>query len=194
MISGIRSRGLTLLLIVATAVQAGSDDPERVAAFLARLAPAPEGAIPFVERRMSVLLVEPIELRGELRIYRDGTIDKRVVLPTEERVRITARTLTLERQGKSRTLDLTGDARWQAFHAGIIGLMNRDPAALDGVFTIKLDEDPQGWTLELRPRVSSRKDMFTLISASGTGVTLLRLRFDQGQGEWQEMIFPQAGT
>lgn len=189
-----RSRWLTLLLIGAAAAQAGSDDLERVAAFLATLAPAPEGAIPFVERRMTALLVEPIEVRGELRIDRDGTIDKRIVSPTEERVQITARTLTLERQGKSRTLDLAGDTRWQAFHAGITGLMNRDPAALERVFTVMLDENPQGWTLELRPRVSSGKNMVTLISVSGTGATLLRLRFDQGAGEWQEMIFPQAGT
>ena len=52
-----------------------------------------------------------------------------------ERVWITARALTLEKDGKSRTMDLAGDARWRTFHAGISGLLNRDAAALDRVFS-----------------------------------------------------------
>lgn len=183
-----------LLIFAGTVVQADSDQAERVAAFLATLAPPQEGAIPFVEKRMSALLVEPIEVRGELRVSKDGAIEKHVISPTEERVKITARTLTLERQGKSRTIDVSGDARWRAFHAGINGLMNRDPAALNLVFTVSLDERPEGWTLELRPRTSGSKNMVRLISASGVGATLLRLRLDQGEGEWQEMTFLQGGN
>lgn len=189
------SRALVLLLtLAAAAVQAGVEPAGRVAAFLAGLAPPPAGAIPFVERRMSALLVEPIEVRGELKISPDGVIDKHVTLPAEERVQITARTLTVERRGKSRTIDVAGDARWRAFHAGITGLMNRDPAVLDRVFTVSLVEQPEGWTLELRPRDTGGRNMVTLITASGVGPLLLRLRLEQGQGEWQEMTFPQAGS
>ncbi len=194
MISGIPSRTLNLLLIFAcAAAQAGSEETEPVAAFLATLAPPQEGAIPFVERRMSALLMEPIVVRGELRISKDGAIDKRVSLPAEERVRITARTLTLERRGKTRTVNLAGDARWRAFHAGIVGLMNRDAAALNRVFAVRLHQRAGDWILELRPRVSGGKRGVTLITAAGTRATLLSLRLDEGEGEWQEMTFPPAG-
>ena len=60
---------------------------DRVAALFATLAPPPDGAIPFVEMRMSSLLVEPIEVRGELQLGKDGAIDKQVFEPTAERVR-----------------------------------------------------------------------------------------------------------
>ncbi|MEQ1801088.1 MAG: LolA-related protein [Gammaproteobacteria bacterium] len=185
---------ILLLLFVCSVARAGSDEAERVASFLATLAPVPDGAIPFLERRMSSLLTEPIEVRGELRIGKDGVIDKRVTSPVEERVQITARTLTLERKGTSRTVNLAGDPRWQAFHAGITGLMNRDPAALDRAFTVRLEEGPQGWILELRPKGPRRKNMVELISASGRGPNLLGLRLDQGGGEWQEMSFLLAGS
>ena len=194
MISGIRSCAQILLLIFAcAAAQAGSEETQRVAAFLATLSPPGEGAIPFVEKRMSALLAEPIEVRGELRISKDGAIDKRVSFPAAERVQITAQTLTLERRGKSKTLNLAGDARWRAFHAGIVGLMNRDAAALSRVFEVRLHEHAGDWTLELRPVGSGRKGGVTLISATGTGATLMRLRLDEGDGEWQEMNFLPAG-
>lgn len=196
-----RSRAFALLLVLGAAFMeagaqdaalAGGDPADPVAAFVAALDPPPAGAMPFVERRMSPLLAEPIEVRGELRLGRDGVIDKRITSPVEERVQITARTVTLERRGRSRTLDVGGDPRWQAFHAGITGLMNRDPAGLNRVFTITLEQRPDGWTLELRPRTPGDSSMVRLITASGTGTTLLGLRLDQGEGEWQEMTFPQA--
>ncbi len=194
MISGIRSRALALLLIFACAAAQTSEQTERVTAFLATLAPPPEGAIPFVEKRMSALLMEPIEVRGELRVSKDGAIDKRVSFPAEERVQVNAQTLTLERRGKSRTVNLAGDARWRAFHAGIVGLMNRDAVALNLVFEVSLDQHAGDWRLELTPKASGGKRSVTLISASGTGPTLLRLRLDEGEGEWQEMLFSPAGS
>lgn len=189
------SRVLVLLLVLVCGdCRAEGDEADRVAGFLATLAPAPDVAIPFVEKRMSSLLAEPIELRGVLSVSRDGTIDKRVISPVSERVLITAGTLTLERQGKVRTLNLAGDPRWRTFHAGIAGLMNRDPEALGQAFVVRLADGPDGWTLELRPKGPRRKNMVELISASGRGPNLLTLRLDQGAGEWQVMTFLPPGS
>ena len=96
-----------LLAGVAASAQATAAD-DRVAGFLATLAPAPEGTIPFVEKRMSALLAEPIELRGELQLGPDGAIDQRVFEPTAERVLVTARVLTVERDGRTRTIEPGG--------------------------------------------------------------------------------------
>ena len=142
---------------------------------------------------MSALLAEPIEVHGELMLGKDGSIDKHVTAPAEERVRITAGALTLEKGGKSRTVDLAGDTRWRAFHAGITGLLNRDAATLVRVFKVTLTESAEGWTLELRPRMSVGRNMVTLIRASGSGRQFQRLRLEQGEAEWQEMTFPQEG-
>lgn len=194
MTSEMRSIGLGLwLLLAAAGAPAGTPaGTERVAALLATLEPPPAGVIPFTEKRMSALLEAPLELRGELQLGKDGAIDKHVLEPAEERVLVTARTLTLERDGKTRTIDLAGDRRWQAFHAGITGLLNRDLPALERVFSITLDETADGWTLQLRPRAAGGRNMITVISASGQGPRLLRLRLEQGENEWQEMTFPQA--
>lgn len=182
-----------MLLAAAPARAASPEGTDRVAALFATLAPPPVGAFPFVEERMSSLLVAPIQMRGELQLGPDGAIDKRVFEPTAERVLVTARVLTVERDGRTRTIDLAGDRRWRTFHAGISGLLNRDVATLGRVFSITLNESPDGWTLELRPRIAGGEGMIRLISASGRGPRLLRLRLEQGAGEWQEMVFPQAG-
>jgi hypothetical protein len=96
-----------LVLLVAAAAAAASSragpaienttDPVALAAFLESLAPAPDGPIPFVEKRMSTLFTAPLELRGELTLARDGTIDKRVITPIDERVVISAGSLRIER-------------------------------------------------------------------------------------------------
>lgn len=194
MTSGPRSRFLACVLLLAGAAAAQAAGDDRVGSFLATLAPPREGPIPFLELRMSALLVEPIEVRGELRLGKDGSIDKHVTSPVEERVRITAGALTLEKGGKSRTVDLAGNARWRAFHAGITGLLNRDAAALERVFGVTLTEAPDGWVLELRPRVSGGKNMVTVIRASGAGPQLRSLRLEQGPSEWQEMTFTGQGN
>lgn len=144
--------------------------------------------MPFVEKRMSPLLAEPLEAHGEIRIWPDGTIDKRVTSPVNERVRISAGTLVLERAGRSRTINLGGDPRWRAFHAGIAGLLNRDATAL-AAFDPVLTESADGWTLELRPRDDRGRATIKVITASGEGPDLLRLRFEQSDDEWQEMTF-----
>jgi hypothetical protein len=198
MISGILRRvavGAFLLgaaLASAATVPAPAGDEvatARLAAFLAGLAPPPQGPIPFREKRMSALLTEPLEVRGELTLGPDGTLDKHVTEPADERVVIKAGSLTLVRGGKTRVLDLGGDRRWRAFHAGITGLMNRDVQALTRVFSVALEETPGGWTLRLRPRATTGKNGVSQIVAFGQGKQLQGLRIEQGADEWQEMTF-----
>ena len=194
---------LLLLLAVTTATAASSvagprvesaADPAALTAFLESLAPAPAGPIPFVEKRMSALLTAPLELRGELTLGRDGTIDKRVVTPIAERVVISAGSLQIERDGKTRTMQLGRDGRWQAFHAGMTGLMRHDVQALTRVFVVTLEQSSTSWTIRLVPRESAGKKPATSITATGRGALLLAMRMDQGADEWQEMQFPEHGT
>ena len=200
-----RKRPLLLLsLLVATAAAAVSSvagpsieraaDPAALTAFLESLAPAPAGPIPFVEKRMSALLTAPLELRGELTLGRDGTIDKRVITPIEERIVISAGSLQIERDGKIRTMQLGRDRRWQAFHAGMTGLLRQDVQALTRVFVVTLEQTSTSWTMRLVPRESAGKKLVTSITATGRGSQLLALRMDQGTDEWQEMQFPDRGT
>jgi hypothetical protein len=187
MTSGARSLAAAVLLVAAAASR--GEAPARLAVFLATLAPPPDVPLPFVERRMSSLLATPLEMRGELTLGADGSIDKRVTAPAEERVLIAGGTLTLERDGSRRTLDLGGDARLRAFNVGIVGLMRRDAQAIDRVFECSLEEGAAGWTLTLRPRSVRGANALTVIRASGAGPRLLTLRLEQGEGEWQEMAF-----
>lgn len=178
-----------LCVLFATAAIARAGEVDRVAAFLATLASPPTGFVPFVERRMSVLLVTPIEVRGEILLGSDGSIDKRVTAPVVERMQIGAGTLTLERAGQQRTLNLAGDPRWRMFHAGLTGLFRRDATALTRVFAVSLGETSAGWTLTLRPRRAGGVHAVTLIRAAGVGPNLVTLRLEQGEGEWQELTF-----
>lgn len=192
---GLRSFVLILLLpLFAAAAEPVSDSSQRLALFLASLAPPSEQPMPFVERRMSSLLAEPLELRGELQIGKDGTIDRHVLAPVEERMRINATSLTLERDGRTRTVELRRDAGWQAFHSGISGLLNRDQAALERVFSIQLEETASGWRLELHPRRSRSSNPISLVRAEGFGPDLFRLRLEFGSAEWQEIDFVRPGS
>ncbi len=191
MISG-ADRVLAVALLLLGHAAYGAGDPQ-LAGFLATLSPAPQGPMPYVEQRMSALLAAPLEVRGDLTLGADGSIDKRVTAPAPESLRITATSLTLEKGGKRRVIKLSGDPRWRAFHAGVVGLLNRDAAALERVFAATLVESPAGWTLDLRPLKSAGRNGITLVRATGTGTRLVRLRLEQGSAEWQELDFAVAG-
>lgn len=194
MTCGSTSRLLLALWLCGLATAgASADSGGDVSRLLQSLDLPPPGPIGFVEQRMSALFTEPIEAHGEISLGPDGSIEKRVTAPTQERVRISADAVTVERSGTSRTAELAGDARWKAFHAGITGLLNRNAAALEQAFEISLDESPQGWRLELRPRSGGGRMIITRISAYGEGSNLRRLRIEQGDTDWQEMTFLRDG-
>lgn len=178
---------MVVLALIGSATRAAPVDEQTFAAFLGTLDPPSRDVIPFVEKRMSALLNEPLEVRGELLIGADGVIDKRVLMPAAERVVITADSLTLERAGKTRRIPLASDPRWKVFHAGIAGLLNRDAEALLRVFDVALSREADSWVLDLRPKQARGKNPITLISAAGAGSQLLRLRIEQSAAEWQEM-------
>jgi hypothetical protein len=183
-----------LLACSAVARAAGDAAGGPVAAFLAALPPPTQAAIPFVETRMSSLLKDPIEVRGEIRVGADGTIDKQVFAPAAERLQISAHGVSIERNGQTRRLDLASDRRWRAFHAGLAGLLTRDAATLQAAFDVTLDESPDGWSLQLRPRAGGGRSPIRLISATGRGPQLLRLRVEQDDNDWQDMSFRPAGN
>jgi hypothetical protein len=178
------------LLASWTAVRAAAPlDPERLERFLSGLAAAPSTPIPFVEKRMSAVFAEPLELHGELRIDAAGNIEKRILRPVHEVVRISADTLVVEQQGKIRTLRLANDRRWREFHAGVMGLLSRDAIALGSAFEVGLEQAGGDWALRLVPRAKTGRDGITALVASGRGDRLRVLRIEQARDEWQEMRF-----
>lgn len=186
-----RRRWLALAVVLAGLVvrpgAAGADD--ELAALLAGLDPAPAGALAFEEVRMSSLLAEPLALRGELTVGPDGVIDKRITAPFAERLRVDGSSVAIERDGQVRRVPLAGDRRWQALHAGIVGLVGRDAALIRRSFAAEVDRSAAGWRLRLVPRGAPGRSPVRAIVATGVAGRLLTLRIDLGADEWQELRF-----
>jgi hypothetical protein len=170
-------------------VRPGAAAADELAALLAGLDPAPAGALAFEEARMSSLLAEPLALRGELTVGPDGVIDKRIPAPFAARLRVDGSSVAIERDGQVRRVPLAGDRRWQALHAGIVGLVGRDAALIRRSFAAEVDRTAAGWRLRLVPRGAPGRSPVRAIVATGVAGRLLTLRIDLGADEWQELRF-----
>jgi hypothetical protein len=156
---------------------------------LSTLTPVPADPLPFVERRMSRLFAQPLELRGEIRVDANGQIDKRITAPFAERLRIDATEVVIERDGQRRRFALGTDARWRAFHSGLSGLLRRDAAALLAVFDARIAGTGAGWTLTLQPRSTRRRSPVRAIIATAVDGRITTVRIEQADDEWQELQF-----
>ena len=106
-----------LLLVVAVSVAAHAAEGLDMGRLMRALAAAPAGKVEFRELKHSSLLATPVESRGTLSYRRPDVVEKDVVAPRAERFRIEGDTLSVTRDGKTRSIPLASQPVLAAFAA-----------------------------------------------------------------------------
>ena len=184
--------GVTGLLLLS--LLAHGDDSVRVASILGDIDTPRDEPIPFIERRQSQLLEEPLVLYGEVLFTEDGTLSKRIERPFQERVTISAESMELERKGRVRRVSLDKRAGVKVFYAGMRALLDGDTDALFEQFDVSAAVgEGANWRIELIPKDTDLRTFVEQLIITGQGSQVLMVHTDQPGGDWQEISFNPAG-
>ena len=115
------------------------------------LAQNTSGQARFTETRTSSLLDKPLQSSGELRYEAPARFIKQTRKPVAENLRVDGSVLQIERNGKTRTVELESIPEAMAIIDSVRGTLLGDRRALERVFAVEARGTLSGWTLSLLP-------------------------------------------
>jgi hypothetical protein len=137
-----------LLLFAGPAWPAPAFDLARLMQLLAQSSSA---EVPYVEKKFSALLSEPVVSSGTL-VYRPpDVVEKNMTVPREESFRIAGRELTVTRKGRQTRITLSSAPLLAAFAASLRGMLSGDAALLREHYRLALEGAEPAWKLEMTP-------------------------------------------
>ena len=151
------------------------------------LSAVPSATAHFVEHRYLHVLKKPLVVSGTLAYTAPGRLQKDTLAPKPEHVVIDGDTLTVEREGKTETLQLADYPQIGALIEGIRGTLAGDLATLDRVYTVHLDGSAEAWQLRLEPRDPKTQAIVQAIVISGSRARIERIDTQESEGDRSEM-------
>jgi hypothetical protein len=142
------SAAVALLLLAGAAWCAPALDLARL---MQLLAATPSSEVPYVEKKYSALLAQPVVSTGTLVYRRPDVVEKRMATPRRESYRIAGRELIVAREGSERRIALSSEPLLAASAASLRGVLSGDAKQLGEYFRLALDGSEDDWTLTLTP-------------------------------------------
>jgi hypothetical protein len=187
-------RALVLVLVLALAAPAAAAaadwDVTRLFETLARERP---GKATFQERKFLALLDRPLESSGELTFTPPDRMEKRTLVPREERVTVDGERVTLERAGKRHTLGLRETPAVAVLVESVRATLAGDLQALTRAYSAALDGSRERWRLTLRPLDPAAAKLVERIEIAGERARVTTVEIRQADGDRSVMtIAPVA--
>jgi Outer membrane lipoprotein carrier protein LolA-like len=144
----VKAAGIAILLLLAGAAwPAPAFDLARLMRLLGE---TPSSEVPYVEKKFSALLSQPVVSSGTLVYRRPDVVEKNMVAPRQESYRIAGRDLTMTRDGRQRRIALSSEPLLAASAASLRGVLSGDAKQLGEYFRLALDGTEGDWKLEMR--------------------------------------------
>ena len=147
------------------------------------LAMRQHGRVEFVEQHFLAVLNHPIESSGEMRYDAPDRLEKRTLLPRPENLALAGGTLTMERGGHTRVVDLHRYPQIQPFVESIRATLAGDRAALERVFHVEFAGSVGQWSLTLSPLDRQLAKSVAEVRIDGARDELLRVEIRQADGD-----------
>ena len=141
----------------------------------------------FTERQDLAILDRPLESAGDLIYDAPDRLEERLSRPRRERLIATGRELTVERNGRRRTVELDRTPQIAALIDSIRATLAGDSAALSRSFTVQFSGDVARWTLRLAPRSAALARQVAAIRIDGARDALLHVEIRQADGDRSSM-------
>lgn len=162
-----------------------------LAQLMRELATVKTASAHFVERRYLHLLKEPLVVSGTLSYRAPDQLSKITLEPQTERLIVDRDLLTIDREGKSRTLRLEDYPEIWAIIEGIRGTLAGDRAALEKYYDLKLEGSAASWTLSLVPRDPKIKQLVRSILIFGEGHSIRHILTLEQEGDRSDMTITE---
>ena len=119
---------------------------------LAAVSRQPFSAVPFVERRLSAMLVMPLESRGTLTRESSRSIEKITTTPIRESVVLTAESMTVRADnGAPKVVRFDAQPDLAAYANGLRAILAGDAGVMKKYFEVTLAGSLNRWEMKLAP-------------------------------------------
>jgi len=171
---------LLLALLDASAWAAGDAELDQV---MQQLAQRQHGHATFTEQTYSSLLKAPVQSSGELWFDASGRLEKKVLTPQPEDLKLDGDQLQLIRGGRQRSASLQQFPQLAPLFDGLRQTLAGDLPALQRSFDLSFDEQSGGWTLTLRPLQPELAHWIDFIRISGQDGSLREVLTQRRNGD-----------
>ena len=151
------------------------------------LAQNKSGQARFVERKYISMLDKPLESSGEMSYTAPDRMEMRTLKPKKEAMLLDGDRLTLERDGRQRTVSLQSYPEVSAFVEGIRGTLAGNRQALEKIYQVHLLGNAGRWQLMLVPRDPNMSRIISRIRIVGSQGDVTQVAYDHADGDRSEM-------
>ena len=151
----------------------------------------------FIERRYSVLFRNPPEQRGTLFFKPPALLERDVVSPRREKVRIDADSVTLRTEGDDgKTIERKAALATIPQLANLVltirATLAGDLAALRRLYFVTLKDPLPRWLIEMTPIEEPAAGGVTTITMAGDRADVQRIQFTETTGDRTELLLSPA--
>ncbi len=179
-----------LLAALATPLPAAPSDPstpsapsDPLDALMSELAHRRHGHVSFTEVEYLAVLERPLESAGELLYDAPDRLEKRTFTPRPETLVLAHGILSATRAGHTRTLALASAPQLAPLLESLRATLAGDRAALESLFSVRLEADPPRWTLHLTPRDPAAVRLVAEVVISGERSDLQTVEILEADGD-----------
>jgi hypothetical protein len=147
------------------------------------LSQSPSSEVPYVEKKYSQLLSEPVVSSGTLVYRRPDVVEKNMKAPRQERFRIAGRELTVSRNGTERRIAISSEPPLAALAASLRGVLSGDAKQLGEYFRLALEGGESDWKLQLTPIDEEIAAYVRRIEVAGSGGRVRRIEVFEASGD-----------
>jgi outer membrane lipoprotein-sorting protein len=175
---------LIFLLAAACGVPA-ADPPLALEPLMAALARNGPGTVRFAETKTSAYLKAPIESSGTLTYAAPARLEKRTLLPREERFAVDGDTVVVENPARKTRFELRlGEyPAIRAFVESIRGTLAGDLASLQRYYRVELVGAWSDWQLHLLPSDPQMAELVQKVVIGGVGGEVRRIEILEASGD-----------
>ena len=172
-----------LLLGLATSAMAGYDIDQ----LMAELAQHKGGRVRFSEKRHLAVLDKPVQASGEMIYSPPDRLERRTFLPRPETMVLDKDVLSVERDKRKLTVNLSSRPDVLAFVDSIRSTLSGNRTVLEQHYTLKLQGDSGRWVLTLLPSEPGISALLQRITVSGGKGQVRHIEYLQADGDRSEI-------
>lgn len=139
--------------------------------------------VTFTEVQYLAVLDRPLESSGELLYEAPDRLEKRTLSPRPETLSLAHEVLSATRGGRTHTIELAAHPQLAPLIESLRATLAGDRAALERVFSTRLDGDPEHWRLHLAPRDPAAARLVKEVLISGEHADLETVEIFQSDGD-----------
>lgn len=182
---------MAILLLSLTAAAQANYDIEQL---MTELALHKGGRARFVEKRHIALLDKPVQASGEMIYSPPDRLEKRTLLPKLETMVLDKDQLSVERDKRKLSINLSSRPEALAFVDSIRSTLSGNRRALEQNYTLKLQGDSNQWVLILIPSEPGIAALLQRITVSGSKSQVRHIEYLQADGDRSEIAIEPIET